>query len=110
MPIDFPNSPALNDSFTSGGKTWRYNGTAWELAVGTTVLTDGSVTAAKIADDAVTTVKILNSAVTADKLANNAVTTNKILNGAVTAEKLAEGAGGSPPDDGDAIIGSQVFS
>ena len=100
MPIDFPNSPAPNDSFTSGGKTWRYNGTAWELAVGTTVLTDGSVTAAKIQD----------GAVTADKIASNAVTTNKILNGAVTAEKLAEGAGGSPPDDFDAILGSQVFS
>jgi len=29
--IDFPNSPLTNDLFTSGGKTWFYNGTAWSL-------------------------------------------------------------------------------
>jgi hypothetical protein len=27
--IDFPNSPTLNQTFTSGGKTWRWSGTAW---------------------------------------------------------------------------------
>ena len=97
MPIDFPNSPALNDSFTSGGKTWRYNGTAWELAVGTTVLTDGSVTAAKIQD----------GAVTADKIGSSAVTTGKIQNDAVTSAKIANGA---LADDFDTVLGSQVFS
>lgn len=33
--IDFPNSPALNDLFTVGLRTWRWNGTFWE-SVGTT--------------------------------------------------------------------------
>jgi hypothetical protein len=27
--IDFPDSPALNQSFSVSGKTWKWNGTAW---------------------------------------------------------------------------------
>lgn len=27
--IDFPNSPSVNDEFTSGDKTWIWNGTVW---------------------------------------------------------------------------------
>jgi len=27
--IDFPNSPSVNDEFTSGNTTWRWNGVAW---------------------------------------------------------------------------------
>lgn len=27
--IDFPNNPSTNDVFTSGEKTWKYNGTSW---------------------------------------------------------------------------------
>jgi hypothetical protein len=33
--IDFPNSPELNDLFTVGLRTWKWNGTFWE-SVGTT--------------------------------------------------------------------------
>jgi len=29
MPIDFPDSPSLNQTFTSGSTTWRWNGTVW---------------------------------------------------------------------------------
>ena len=31
MAIDFPNSPASADIFTSAGKSWTYNGYAWTL-------------------------------------------------------------------------------
>ena len=31
MAIDFPNSPASADTFTSAGKSWTYNGYAWTL-------------------------------------------------------------------------------
>ena len=37
--IDFPNSPSLNDTFTSGSKTWTWNGSVWNTvttAVGAT--------------------------------------------------------------------------
>ena len=29
--IDFPNSPSTNDTFTTAGKTWLYNGVSWTL-------------------------------------------------------------------------------
>jgi hypothetical protein len=29
MPINFPNSPNINDTHVGAGKTWRWNGTSW---------------------------------------------------------------------------------
>lgn len=29
--IDFPNSPAVNDTYTVGSRTWKWNGVAWNL-------------------------------------------------------------------------------
>ena len=31
MPIDFPNSPSVNDQFTSGTTTWKWDGTVWKV-------------------------------------------------------------------------------
>lgn len=31
MPIDFPNSPSNGQTFTSGERTWTYNGSVWNL-------------------------------------------------------------------------------
>jgi hypothetical protein len=31
MALDFPSSPALNDTYTEAGKTWRWNSTGWQL-------------------------------------------------------------------------------
>ena len=31
MPLNFPNSPSLNDEYTFGNKTWIWNGAAWKL-------------------------------------------------------------------------------
>lgn len=28
--IDFPNSPAVNDTFTVGDITWKWNGSTWQ--------------------------------------------------------------------------------
>jgi hypothetical protein len=30
MPINFPNSPYLNQEYTSGSKTWYWTGTTWK--------------------------------------------------------------------------------
>jgi len=110
MAIDFPNSPANNDTFTSNGKSWQYNGTAWVMKVSEAILADGAVVAAKIATSAVTTAKIAAGAVTAAKLGNDisltpadgsitaakiasdAVTTAKILDANVTTAKVAANA------------------
>lgn len=32
MAIDFPASPATNDLYTVGSRTWRWNGFAWDFA------------------------------------------------------------------------------
>jgi hypothetical protein len=31
MAIDFPDSPSLNDTYVAGGKTYKWDGTAWEI-------------------------------------------------------------------------------
>ena len=31
MPLDFPTSPALNEIYTYGGRSWQWNGTAWDI-------------------------------------------------------------------------------
>ena len=33
MAIDFPNSPEVNDEFTVGDRTWRWDGTVWAATV-----------------------------------------------------------------------------
>ena len=71
MPINFPDSPAENDSFTSGGKKWIFNGTVWTLVTANSyTIPTGEVTAAKIASNAVTEAKINDGAVTQSKLAS----------------------------------------
>ena len=35
MAINFPNTPALNDTFTEGNTTWKWDGTAWNLVTNT---------------------------------------------------------------------------
>lgn len=100
MALDFPNSPSLNDTYTSSGRTWQWNGTVWEAvttgisanSISTTDLADDAVTTAKISNLNVTTAKIADENITAGKLATDAVTTTKIQNSAVTVAKLATAA------------------
>ena len=40
--IDFPNSPSLNQEFTSGSQTWKYDGSKWNLLIAQVVGPTGS--------------------------------------------------------------------
>lgn len=37
MPIDFPNSPSVNDVYTVDGRSWRWTGSVWESVTVTVV-------------------------------------------------------------------------
>jgi microcystin-dependent protein len=42
MPIDFPSSPALNDTYTYNNRVWKWNGTYWQAnGFGTLAATSG---------------------------------------------------------------------
>ena len=47
MPLDFPANPSVNDTYSFGGKTWRWNGSGWQLNTGGGAINDipiGNVT------------------------------------------------------------------
>ena len=102
MALNFPDSPTLNQVYSTGGKTWSYNGSRWVLVIATAIIdvADGSITAAKIADgtvvaaeiasNAITTAKILDANITTAKIASSAVTTDKIASDAVTTAKILD--------------------
>ena len=56
--IDFPNSPSVNDTFTSGNTTWQYDGVSWSLVQSAQSIATGSVTEDKLAAGSVTISKI----------------------------------------------------
>ena len=56
--IDFPNSPTVNDTFTSGNTTWQYDGVSWSLVQSAQSIATGSVTEDKLAASSVTIGKI----------------------------------------------------
>ena len=77
-------------STTVQGALQEINTKAAQSAAG--VVSDASITTAKLADLAATTAKIGELAVTSGKIADSAVTTGKINDAAVTTAKINDGA------------------
>jgi len=93
MAISFPGSPSVDDTYAVGSRIWVWNGSVWEVdaSVGAVVvasndITDGAVSAAKLAADSVTTAKIADDAVTAAKLADTAVTAGSYTHSSITVD------------------------
>ena len=93
MPIDFPNSPSVNDTYSAGGKTWYYDGTGWSLR---SVLTaNGTIATGDLADNAVTSAKIADGTIVNGDIASNAaISTTKVTGW----------------EDDQVILSSQFFS
>jgi hypothetical protein len=36
MPLDFPSTPAPNETYSFGGSVWKWNGSVWKIVSGTT--------------------------------------------------------------------------
>jgi hypothetical protein len=94
--IDFPNSPTVNDTFTSGNTTWQYDGVSWSLVQSALSISTGSVTEDKLG----------TGAVTAGKLGTGSVTSGKLATGSVTLDKIDADVWASD----QAIISKQLFS
>lgn len=99
MAIDFPGSPANNDTFTSGGKTWLYNGTSWNLITLTqNVIPSNSVTSASIVDGTIVNADVNTSAaITYGKLSlsNSVVNSDISSSAAIALSKLATSTAGN---------------
>jgi len=105
MPIDFPNSPAVNDLFTNDGRVWIWTGSVWRAysqAVGNSSVTsamivDGTIVNADVASNAAVAyskLSLSNTIVNADVASNAAINTTKITNW----------------EDDQVVLSSQIFN
>ena len=52
MAINFPDAPSTGDEFTSGDRTWKWDGTTWEtVGIGLTATSPVVLTGADISFD-----------------------------------------------------------
>ena len=42
MPLNFPDSPSLNQVYTSGSNSWQWDGTVWNALSSSQVVINGS--------------------------------------------------------------------
>lgn len=98
MAIDFPDSPTSNQIYTSGGRSWIWNGSSW-VAYTTTITSDlianGTITSAMIANGTIATADIAANAITATEIADSTITNAKLANTSVTIGSTAISLGGS---------------
>ena len=102
MAIDFPDSPTSNQIYTSGGRSWIWNGSSW-VAYTTTITSDlianGTITSAMIANGTIVGADIASATITNTQIASATITDANLANNAITQEKLADRVIGSAEYD-----------
>ena len=83
--IDFPAGAVATNRFTDAGKTWEFDGTAWNLIV----------TTLQVPIDSIDTSQIVNNAVTSGKIADGTIVNADInASAGISHSKLASSTAG----------------
>ena len=113
--ITFPSNPSLNDTYTAAGKTWLWNGTAWQLQA--RVLTSADITdfSQAVVDAAppTTNAALLTSGTIDDaRLSENVLLTSQrgIANGLATLDSAGLVPSAQLPSYVDDVIESADFA
>lgn len=132
MPLDFPNSPTVNQEFTANGITWKYDGVAWNIVSGGSGfrVSSGAPSSPALGDlwyesdsgemfiyydnqwvSPAVLATVGTSAIGTAQLATSAVTSPKIADGAITTSKLANGPTyvTTLPTSATAVNGQEVY-
>lgn len=98
MAIDFPSSPTLNQVFTSGGTSWQWDGTTWNLYDGSDLVTTSYLSTAlgsyaeksspSISDPTITGTASISSANFSGDVSTNNLTVDGLFLVSESAEKL----------------------
>ena len=99
MAITFPANPSLNDTFTSGGKTFQWNGTSWTVNQEANILTDTTPQLGGTLDANSQDINNVNNLV---------VDGNLTVNGTTTTIDTAITAVDSLSVDGEVIVGAAL--
>ena len=90
--INFPAGAVATDRYSDAGKTWEFDGSAWNPIVSTLQIPNNSIDTIQIINDAVTNSKIVDSAVTSAKIADGTIVNADInASAAIALSKLASG-------------------
>ena len=112
MAINFPNTPANDETFTQGNTTWKWDGTAWNVVSGTSdrniftnFTADSGTVAPNVTNDTLT---ILGGTNTTTSISNKTLTINSTgstqdLFAFVTSDDGSRGA--NAPNDTLGILG-----
>ena len=108
MPLTFPSSPSVNDTYTDGARTWQWNGTSWKIVTG--ALGTGSVGSTELADGSIVNADInAAAAIALSKLATSTAGNIIVYNASGVPTSVAESGDITIDSSGVASIASGVI-